>query len=141
MRLRTLFPLGILVFVAILLALSLQYELEAALFPWVFGSITLFMLVGQIWREVAARKRENGVVGSTELRPYVVGIAWVVGILPTVYLLGFLVGLPLYCFLYFKLHGQKWLPSIGLSLLVAAVIYGGFIVGLGFSFYKGLLFQ
>ena len=142
MRARTLFPIGLLAFVALLLGLSSQYQFKAALFPWLFGSITALLLGVQIWREIAAaRKTETAkVAGPKEIRPFVMGIAWLVGILPMIYLLGFLVGLPIYCFLYFKLHGQKWLRSTVLTLLITAVIYGGFIIGLKVPLYKGLLF-
>ena len=64
---------------------------------------------------------------------------WIVGIAPLVYLVGFTPGLSLYALTYYKLHGGRWSSSIMLGLLMAAVIYFGFVLGLGVIFPKPIL--
>ena len=59
------------------------------------------------------------------------GMMWVLAIVPFVFLLGYVIGLPLYVFAYLKVHGQGWLLSGALSLGTLAVVYLGFVKILG----------
>jgi hypothetical protein len=58
-----------------------------------------------------------------------------------IYLLGYLAGCSLFSVLYLKVHGEKWGMSIGFSLGVIALVYGGFEIALKTPLYRGLLFQ
>ena len=59
------------------------------------------------------------------------GMMWVLAIVPIVFLLGYVIGLPLYVFAYLKAHGQGWFLSGVLSLGTLAVVYLGFVKLLG----------
>jgi hypothetical protein len=68
-------------------------------------------------------------------------LAWVVGVLLIVYLLGFQFGLPLYILLYYRFHGGKWLGSILMGCGILAFVYLFFHVLLDTITPPGLLFE
>ena len=51
--------------------------------------------------------------------------------MPVVFILGYVIGLPLYVFAYLKVHGQGWRLSGVLSLGTLALVYLGFVKLLG----------
>lgn len=146
MRARVLFPVAIIAtFVVLLINGSLEISTDAMLFPYILGAFGLALLAGQIVREArgarqAASEEEPG-RASFNLGAYLPGIAWLLAILPMIYLVGYLITVPLYMFLYLKLHGERWLLCIAVTLLVGLVLYFAFIVALGIPFYEGLLFS
>lgn len=146
MRSRVWFPALILVVLLVLVVNgSLELSTGSMVFPWVVGAFGSILLVGQIVREV--RGTQQGAFGeepgraSFNLRTYLLGIAWLLAILPMVYLLGFFVTIPLYIFLCLKLLGEKWLLCLILTSLVGVFFYFGFVVALKVPFYEGLLFS
>lgn len=68
-------------------------------------------------------------------------LAWVASILLFVYLLGLQYGIPLYAFLYCRLHGGRWLGSITLGLGLFMFIYLILVVLLNILLPPGLLFE
>lgn len=69
-------------------------------------------------------------------------LAWVVGCFASIWFFGFLIGLPLYAFLYAKVRGREgWLLSIVPAAVAFAVLYGVFFHGLHVPLYKGFLPQ
>ena len=58
-------------------------------------------------------------------------VTWIVSIVPVVFLLGYVIGLPLYVFAYLKARGRGWRLSGALSLGTLAVVYLGFVKTLG----------
>lgn len=145
MKPRTIFLMVVSAAVVLLLGLSFKYQFRAALFPWIFGSLTLFLCLLQIYREMTVKipvEEKEDIPGERpSFKAHAEGIAWILGSLPVIYILGFSIGLTAYCFLYFKLHGEKWLRSTWLSLMVGGFVYGGFQVALRVQLYPGLLFS
>ena len=104
-------------------------------------------------RGVLARKKKS--VGEAEVTPtikeapklkrsqlrYLSVVAWMAGLLVMIYLIGHLVSVPLFVLLYLKLHGERWLLTISVSLGALAVVYLGFIIALGRPLHEGLLFR
>lgn len=146
MRTRVWFPAVIFIlFLGLIVQGSLELSTDAMLFPYILGAFGLALLTGQIVREArgarqAASEEEPG-RASFNLGTYLPGIAWLLAILPMIYLVGYLITVPLYMFLYLKLHGERWLLCIAVTLLVSLVLYFAFIVALGIPFYEGLLFS
>ena len=151
---RNLIPAAALFVVFLGMVIEVQrYPMDAKRFPFIIGLIILVLTSILIVRAVrpSRERSKNGqesvldnVVEQKDLVPgriLLTSVAWIVGILLSVYFLGYLIGLPLYVFLYCKLHGGKWLMSISLGLGVLAFIYLVFVVALSFSFPKGLLFE
>jgi len=147
MKLRIIFPSVVLAFLIIIIILSLGYSYEAKLFPLLICVPVAVLLVGQILREVRAKVKEEAVPGEKKiatkgaLAKALAPPAWIAGLLLSLYLLGYLVGTPLFTLLYLKLHGEKWLLTVIVVLAIIAVVYGGFTLGLKIPLYKGLLFS
>lgn len=138
MRTRVWFPALIsILFLGLIVQGSLEISTDAMLFPYILSAFGLALLAGQIVREARGAQQR----ASFNLGAYLPGIAWLLAILPMIYLAGYLITVPLYMFLYLKLHGERWPLCIAVTLLVALVLYFAFIVALGIPFYEGLLFS
>jgi len=68
-------------------------------------------------------------------------VFWFVGCTAAIYLFGFMVGIPLFIFLFLKLWAKEsWTLSIGLALAVSIVVYVAFVYLLRVPLHSGLLF-
>ncbi len=67
--------------------------------------------------------------------------AWVLGLLGAIWLVGFHLALPLYVFLYSKVHGAKWVLSLGMAAGIFGVLYGVFNKVLMITFLEPFLWQ
>jgi len=146
LRTRVWFPAVIsILFLGLIVQGSLELSPDAMLFPYILGAFGLALLAGQIVRE--ARGAQQGASGeepgraSFNLSAYLPGIAWLLAILPMIYLLGFFVAIPLYMFFCLKFRGEKWPLCLILTSLVGAFFYFAFVVALKVPFYEGLLFS
>jgi len=63
-----------------------------------------------------------------------------VGFFVAIYLLGFIIAIPLFILAYMKAHGTRWLAAITFAILTPTIIYGIFELALGVVLYRGLLF-
>lgn len=125
-----LFPAAVLVFVAAVLGLGFvvyDYSATVMRFPVVVGGVTGVLCVLRI--AAAVRRRAAPPADARAPAPPALGraVLWLVGILPAVYLLGYLAGLPVYLFLYARAHGEGWAMAGGLALACLAVVYGVFM--------------
>jgi len=121
MKTSSIFVVIVLAILGIVIITSLAYPYDAKLFPLFIAIPTAVLAVVQIFRET-------------------MGAAWIAGLALIMCSIGLLAGLPLFTFLYLKLHRQSWLLSIVITLIMLAVIWGGFVVGFKMPLYKGLLF-
>ena len=114
---------------------------KAALFPLAIG-IPLFCLATTelLWAFLGTdEKRDAPNPGSQ--RRVALAAAWMLGFFAAIVLLGFMVAVPLFLFLYLKVQArERWPMSIGLTAAVFAVFYGLFDALLHLPFPAGLLF-
>jgi hypothetical protein len=73
------------------------------------------------------------------LRGYLLTGAWVGGFLVAIFLLGFLIAIPLFTLFYMKLHGSTWLGAIILTIFVLGFMYAISEPLAGIKLYRGLL--
>lgn len=150
MKVSTLFTGLILLFLLILLVISLDYPGDLKLLPWIFISLAIILGVVQILRETSARGKGEeknelklgewvGRIKGVD-RGYLTAILWILGLLLSLYLLGFVVVIPIFTILYLKTHGESWWFSITLSAIGWGFLFAVFAFGLKMSFYEGLLF-
>jgi len=67
--------------------------------------------------------------------------SWIFGLFVLIYFIGYLVAVPLFLILYFKLRAREgWITSIGLTILVCGAMYTLFIFFLQVPLWKGALF-
>ena len=149
MKVGLIFPSVILLILIFLIILCLGYPPYVRLSPLLIMSLAAVLLAIQILKELRAVIKQQGIPGDSGEKKITTRdtpakglrvVAWMIAIVVFVYLLGFLVGIPLFALLYLKLNGEKWLTTVIYVLLVIALVYGGFEVGLEVYLYKGLLF-
>jgi ABC-type sugar transport system permease subunit len=128
-------------------------EERAALFPTVLGIPCLALALLAFGQELFNTLRRStdrthppAISSSSETtvirRRAVSIIAWTLGFFLAIWLLGFVVAVPVACFLYFRFAGrEKWSTSILLSLAAGAIFYGLFDYLLHLPFPEGQLFQ
>lgn len=142
---RVWFPGLILVFFIILLVNgSLELTADAMIFPWIVGGLGSIMLFSEIIGGVMEARRRTSTEAERgraydKARSFLAGVAWIVAILPMIYLLGLSLTIPLYLILYLKLHREKWVLSIMLTSVTGVFFYIVFVRVLKVSFYEGLL--
>ncbi|MFC1980600.1 tripartite tricarboxylate transporter TctB family protein [Chloroflexota bacterium] len=142
----------LIIVMAVILAviiISLRMEhLESKLLPLIFSSIA-FILAGVALRsEILARSKPETTVTGEEgareeagvgLRRYLLAGAWVLGFFLAIYLVGYIIAIPLFIFAYMKSHNTGWLATIIFTVLTPAIIYGIFELVLEVDLYPGLL--
>lgn len=128
------------------------YSSKARLIPLVVGLPTLALAAFQVWGMMKKPAADHAcevdededvvpcadekLTPRTEAR----SLAWVVGCFASIWILGFLVGLPLYAFLYAKVRGgEGWLLSLIPAAVSFAVLYGVFVQGLHVPLYEGVV--
>ena len=67
--------------------------------------------------------------------------AWVCGLGLAIYLVGFLVAIPLFIITFLKVNGTGWWRSIIISVVTSGCIYGIFEYLLKFELYRGVFFN
>jgi len=157
MKVSILFPLTC---IAVLLFLGWKaqpWSFSAKLFPLCLVGLGVFLLSVQVLRElwggVASAESQGdqqsmdvGMMGDGDpsvLRWRGVEIwAWLLGFLLAILIIGMLISLPLFSFLYLKVHArERWWISILIPLLVGSFMYGLFEVVLHTPWVEGWLWE
>lgn len=120
---------------------------KAALFPLAIG-VPLFCLAATelLWAWLGTEQEQDSMelALSTDAaagRRVALAAGWMLAFFAAIILLGFMVAVPLFVFLYLKLQaGEGWAMSIGLTLIVFGAFYGLFDALLHLPFPAGLLF-
>jgi len=145
---KTLMSLGLLVIAAWVVIGALKWPLRVALFPVVVGTLVFLMATGKLLLSLFERKEVNGkkvkdnssswMDQPLPTRKMLLASAWTMGFFLLILLFGFPISVPLFTFLYLKLHGKEgWGMSIGLSVSALACFYGLFVWLLSTPFPEG----
>ena len=133
--------------------ISLTYpELKTKLVPGTVSGI-VFVLAGiQLWKELS--QKESGLIKSQKpmrdddfseapvgWRENMVGFAWLAGFLAAIYLVGFVISILFFVFLFMKLNRFGWTKSIVTAVLATATIYVVFIVVLRADLFPGIIIE
>jgi len=146
------------VVIAILLALALwqsrNFGYRAGLFPWVIGTPTLILALGQLARDVYGKKKKKiaGLAESVEthidIAPEIVRqrtlaiLLWTIGFFVAIWLLGFSYAVPLTLLLYLKFGGnEKWPMTIAVTFFTWLFYWSLFEWLLKVPFPEGLLIE
>ena len=143
------FFITLMVIMVVIIGLSLRMEhFETKLLPLVIGSAVFVLSAIGLWREISAGNQQEVTVtgGDTtraeeakeSWRGYLLAGSWVVGFFLVIYLLGFIIAIPLFIISYMKTHGMRWLTAIAFTILTPLLIYGIFELALGVDLYRGL---
>lgn len=129
--------------VGIIQSLSFSY-VQAKVLPLAMSSavfvLSIIELVRDLRRGKAPTGEKTGPGDGIGLRRFGVALSWVVGFSLGVYLLGFVISIPVFVVSYLKVHRRGWLISLAFAAIILALIYGMYEVALRAPLYKGLLF-
>lgn len=142
-----------LMMLVIIVAASTFRFRQAALLPFVFGGLVFVLSGVQLWRELSGReaggtkKKEKRASGEGDEQPTVKGgslgmlALWILGFSAAIYLLGYLVALPLFLLSYVRWRGRSWVAAIVMAVALTGFLYGLFDLALGIKLYPGLIFE
>jgi Tripartite tricarboxylate transporter TctB family len=123
---------------------------RSGLFPLVIGLPTFILAIVQLIIDLRrARPASPSETGEAALtvpanvvrRRYILILSTITGFAGAVWLLGFLITIPLVTFLYMKAAGESWVLSIVLSATTAIVFYLMFVYWLNIPVPPGLLLE
>jgi len=136
-----------LVLVMIIMAARMDW-LSAKLLPLMIGSVVLVLAATGAIREIMTMTKDQASSagagrssGETKgiLRQYLPIWTWVGGFVLAIYLVGFMISIPVFVLSYMKVNGVRWHTAIFSTFLVTSVIYGLFEVLLRADLYGGVL--
>ncbi len=149
-----LFTTIIIVALALALWQSRHFGYRAGLFPWVIGTPTLLLALGQLGRDLYGKRKKaaGGLAESVEthvdIAPEVERqrtlsiIGWTVGFFLAIWLLGFSYAVPLTIFLYLKFAGnEKWPITLAVTFFSWLFYWSLFERLLNVPFPEGFLFE
>jgi Tripartite tricarboxylate transporter TctB family len=123
---------------------------KAALFPLVIGiplfclaaAEALWTLFGKAPGQADEAKDFQLSIGKDSLRRTLVAAGWILAFFAAIVLLGFPIAVPLFVFLYLRLHGKEsWTLSIVFTAVVWGIFYGLFDQVLHLPFPQGWIFE
>ncbi len=132
----------------IIMALQMEYYTSKLLPLIIGGFVFILAAIGLVGEIVSREKPEAAATGDEDareakakegLRIYLPISAWILGVSAAIYLVGFVIAIPVFILTYMKSHGIKWTISIISTIVTIAVIYGAFEVALGVDLYQGQL--
>ncbi|GAB6153811.1 hypothetical protein JCM17380_25610 [Desulfosporosinus burensis] len=142
----------VLVFAAVIIV-SLGYSYRARLTPLVIGIpgllVTVITLVFELRKSMikqdpsavdqsaaATEKSKN----KEKVRKEIIAFSWLTGLFLLIYVVGFIIAIPIYLFLYLKIKSQEKLVFSGLfSLISWGALYGFFGLILHIPLYPGII--
>ena len=128
-------------------------DIKTKLMPTAVCSIGFVLAANELRKELTGQKKQasDDVVANVqmsedgptptvnELRSYVIGFAWVIGLFLSAYLIGFLISTPLFVFVYMITHGRTFLASCITTAVMGGTLYGASIA-LQMYLFPGILF-
>jgi sterol desaturase/sphingolipid hydroxylase (fatty acid hydroxylase superfamily) len=122
--------------------ITLGYPPRARFFPIIVIALCGILV---LWEFVKAYKKEGNdkeisMRAKENWRPFIFAVAWIGAFTLFIWLLGFVVGLPLFVFVYVKAHEAGWKWALILPIIMFLIVYVGFAVLMESPLYEGLLF-
>ena len=154
MKLRpaALFSIGWLIFFIVWVYLAKDWRLQARLYPWAIGIPMVVLAIIQVILDLKGVQRKQVDAApvdfqfSQEIDPQVARrrtiniFSWIVGFFLGIWLLGFVITIPLLVFTYLKIQSnESWVTSVALTIAAWLVFYGLFVRLLTLPFPQGLV--
>lgn len=119
---------------------------QSRLLPVIIGSIVILLagigLRNEIWAEEKpeiADEKGTGLMAQETWRGYAINLSWVASFLVGIYVVGYLIAIPLFVLFYMKRLGARWLTAVISTLITTGFIYVVFEIALELKLYRGLL--
>jgi len=152
MKIRGVSYFYILIIVIMLLVMGLSLRMpyfESKLIPLVVSGLIFILAAIALRRQILIENKlrttikeyeaENGESNIQEVRGYLIGVAWVAGFILAVYLVGFIIAIPLLILTYMRSHGIGWPSTVIFAVLLPVIVYFLFEVTMGVELHLGLL--
>ncbi len=136
---------------------ALRWPFKTALFPVIIGGCALILALAELSMSVyettggRTKKKKQEAMDfkfSEDIDPAVAkrrtwtAFGWIIGFFFLIVLLGFVIGIPLYVFLYLRFHGREsWLVSILMTVGAWFFFWGLFIWLLDTPMPEGWVFR
>lgn len=138
-KIEIIFLIFIMAITVIVIGGSMRYAVKSYLLPLLIGIPILALMIVQVVRE--ARLEEKRTISSEETKARwggLVASAALVCLILLIYILGFLIAVPLAVFSYVILSGEKWYLAVGLGLIMFIIL---FVLSriLGLYLFEGIL--
>lgn len=138
------FLIAIMVIMVVIIGLSLSMrELETKLLPLIISGIVFSLGAIQLTKEVRPKTEAGGVRDPAgervDRRRFLLAVAWVFGLFFGIWLVGFLIAIPLFVASYMKLNGIRWHMAIIWAVASLVFLYGLFEFLLNVELYRGLV--
>ena len=151
MRRETYVYIGVMVLMLIIIgnALTMVY-FSSKMLPLIISGAIFVLAAMQLSRELLVKERAKvtepeEVTGGGERREtwYGYGLVgtYVVGFFLVIYLINFIVAIPLFICTYMKTHDTSWRVAAITAVVITALIYLIFELALDLALYQGLLFK
>lgn len=152
---RTGFSLLVLVFFGYLVWEAREWRLQARLYPWSIGIPMIVLALFQLFRELRGGTREDGsedapadfqltrtVDGAVAVKRTANILAWILGFLAGIWLVGFSVTVAAMTFGYLKVQSKEgWGMSLALTAAAWVIYWGLFEQTLLLPFPEGAVFR
>jgi hypothetical protein len=141
---RIWFPLFLLLAILFLLIDGSQsLTFRGLLFPVVIGGLGIVLsgieVIGGIVKKKDERAEEGG-KRLKDLKSHLLTLAIMLAIVPMVWILGFMVAVPLHVLIFLKYFGERWRTSFAIAASLAVIFYFGLYLGMKINFNMGILF-
>jgi hypothetical protein len=140
------FPIFLLVgFIFLIVYGLMTLSMRSMRFPLFIGGIGAVLALVEIF--IAMIERRRGSSSETRggdlkrLLSHLPGLAMLVLIVPLIWLLGFLVAVPLHVFIFLRFNGEKWVHSFVAAVVTGFIFYFVIYLGMRIPFEEGLLFS
>ncbi len=142
-----------LVFFVTVLLISMTYSPKARRLPLLVGIPGVALTAAQVIKELSRRRGKTGEAKTAELedagtarqkgvdKRLLTMLGWLVLLVAMIWIVGFLITIPVYTILFMKSLKESWRLSIIFAVAGFAVLYGLFVVALNMELYPGLVFQ
>ena len=122
--------------------------IQSKILPLVLSGSILILAAAGLWKDTRRKDMAATAVPDVEKgnelklnwQGYLGVVGWTAGFSLSIFLLGFLVSMPVYIFLYMKTHNISWFISTLSATLATAIVFLGFQTLLRVELYPGLLF-
>lgn len=147
------FMIFLLVVMLLMVLLSFNYSGASKILPLLSGVCSVLIMAFLVMVAFSSRLKlwyqkfeKKAVLSEESLKPEekkreISIIIWFSGCTAVIYLLGFVIGIPLFLFTFLKIWAREsWLLSVVLSGIVLFIVYFTFIYILSVPLHRGILF-
>jgi uncharacterized protein YqhQ len=123
-------------------------QMKTKLVPLAVSVVTLILAGIQLGTELLKKPRKQddkeskdacNVSDEKELHLYVTYFAWSIGLILGIYLLGFLISIPIFILSFLLLHGQRLYKSALVAAITTISLYVIFVLIFKIDLYEGIV--